>query len=252
MTAPRAFQARVNPLAFPEVDEPFASIVNQPVSAEAVLRFATGIDVVSDLDSTIARYREISPEPMQLSFAPLDRRVDQKLISPLRAAKAAYMLGTPMATVALSGAVAEMVAVLIWEMAEVTVNGESITTDLELALFGYAFEKLGQERRVSVLKAYGLIPHEAVDDFTQIRLLRKKYLHLWSQDYGSLTVDAVSCYHAAVRLAVRAIGQIGDGGMIALTGAMLRYLERAGHLEDTDFRDSLEQPRREPDSDTAV
>jgi hypothetical protein len=232
MTDARVFHARTNPLVFPEVDEPFASIVKREPTVESALRFACGLGVDHSLDATIARYREISSEPTPLNFAPADPRLDDKLVAPLRAAKASYMLGSPMATVALAGSVSEMIAVLLWEVAEVTVNGSPLDENAEKALFGSSFEKLGQERRESVLKAYGLSTSEMSTDFHTIRTLRRRYLHLWQQDHKDLAADAVKCYHAAVRLAVASIGQVADGGVVSLSGPMLKYLERAGRLED--------------------
>ncbi len=232
MTGPKVFQARVSPLVFAEIDEPLASFLQTPPSPESVLRFATGLNADGSLPAMIARYREISPEPVPMNFSPVDARLDDKLVGPLRAAKAAYMLGTPMATVALTGTVAEMIAVLLWEVAEVTVNGDPITQDIEKALFSSAFEKLGQERRESVLKAHGLISTETASDFRTIRTVRRKYLHLWKQDHDHLAADAIICYAAAVRLAVGVIGQLADGGVIQLSGPMTKYLEREGRLQD--------------------
>jgi hypothetical protein len=232
MSGPRVFQARVNPLVFAEVDEPLASVHKTPPTPEAALRFASALNAPSDLPSIIARYREISTEPVRLSVTPVEPRLDDKLVAPLRAAKAAYMLGTPVATIALSGMVGEMLAILLWGLADVTINDRAVTPDDEKALFGRAFESLGQERRVSVLHAYGQISAEVADDFTTIRKIRNRYLHLWSQDHDRVYPDAVRCYHAGVRLAVAVFGQRFESGMVGLTPQMLTYLEQHGRLED--------------------
>lgn len=81
-----------------------------------------------------------------------------------------------------------------------------MTNEDEAALFGSSFEKLGQDRRVRVLTAYGLVAPPVVQMFDTIRLTRRKYLHLWSQDHARLADDVVSCYHAAVGLVVSVIG----------------------------------------------
>lgn len=50
---------------------------------------------------------------------------------------------------------------MVWEVADVALNGHPMTEENEKALFGTRFEKLGQERRIQVLSAYGLIDEEA-------------------------------------------------------------------------------------------
>jgi hypothetical protein len=57
------------------------------------------------------------------------------------------MVGNYLAVIALCGMVAEMVAILHWELSEPKLNGQPMS----------AFEKLGQERRVRVLSAYGIL-----------------------------------------------------------------------------------------------
>jgi hypothetical protein len=45
-----------------------------------------------------------------------------RLVWPLRHAKASYMVGNYLAVIALTGMVAEMVALLQWEVAEISLN----------------------------------------------------------------------------------------------------------------------------------
>jgi len=141
------------------------------------------------------------------------------------------MLGSFVASIALSGMVAEMLAMLLWELAQVHVNGQPITADEEKALFGSTFERLNQERRVSVLKAYGEIAEPVQAAFTEIRTLRRKYLHLWTQDHGQLAKDAAAAYHAAITLTIAVLGQDVHEGRIRLRDKMLEYLDRHGRLQ---------------------
>ena len=96
------------------------------------------------------------------------------------------------------------------------------------ALFGSTFEKLGQERRIQVLSAYGVADAEAQQRFETIRDTRRKYLHLWSQDHDSLPEDAVKAFHAAVGLVTTAVGQDFRDGKIVLNPRLVKYLERRG------------------------
>ncbi|PYQ91614.1 MAG: hypothetical protein DMF97_22300 [Acidobacteria bacterium] len=106
-----------------------------------------------------------------------------------------------------------------------------MTTEDEAALFGSSFEKLGQERRVRVLASYGIVSPQVVEMFDTIRLIRRKYLHLWSQDHGRLPEDAVASFHAGIGLVVAAIGQDVQDGAVILNPKLVKYLARQGMYE---------------------
>ena len=117
------------------------------------MRFLCPANEPLNLDTILARYKEISTEPVRLFLAPAEQRILDKLVWPLRHAKASYMVGNYLSVIALCGMVAEMVAILLWEIADQQLNGQLMTNQDEKALFGSEFEKLGQERRVSILSA---------------------------------------------------------------------------------------------------
>ena len=181
MTPQVVFRAHLNPLAFPEVD--LAELIEAEPTLEAVVKYLCPAGVPSDLSSLISRYREISTEKPGLTIVPDERRVSDKLVAPLRHAKAAYMVGNYLATVALCGTVAEMLAILQWELSESSLNNQPMTQRDEAALFGDPFERLTQDRRIKVLVAYGLISEPVRADLDLIRTTRRKYLHLWSEDH---------------------------------------------------------------------
>ncbi len=131
----------------------------------------------ADSASLVERYKRISTEPVCLFAAPAEPRILEKLIWPLRHAKASYVVGNNLAVVALCGMISEMVALLLWQLAEANLSGRPMTPEDEAALFGSSFEKLGQERRVRILAVYGIVVPKVVDMFATIRLTRRKYLH---------------------------------------------------------------------------
>jgi hypothetical protein len=225
------FEAWINPLAFLEVDEPWAPNTNMPPSAETILSFLCPPGTAADSDSLIKRYKEISTEPVRLFAVPAEPRILEKLVWPLRHAKASYVLGNNLAVVALCGMVSEMVALLLWQITEASLNGRPMTTEDEASLFGSSFEKLGQERRVLVLASYGIISPDVITMFDTIRNIRRKYLHLWSQDHDRLSIDAVACFHAAIGLVVAALGQGIQNGALVLNPKLIKYLERQGIYE---------------------
>jgi hypothetical protein len=225
------FSAWINPLAFLEVDEPWASLDKTTPTAETILSFLCPPGTPADSASLVERYKQISTEPVRLFAAPAEPRILEKLVWPLRHAKASYIVGNNLAVVALCGMVSEMVAVLLWQLTEANLNGQPMTSEDEAALFGSSFEKLGQERRVRVLQAYGVISPNVVEMFDTIRLTRRKYLHLWSQDHDRLPDDAVACFHAAIGLVVTAIGQDIKDGAVVLNPRLVKYLKRQGMYE---------------------
>ena len=195
MSNGRIFTAWVNPLQFIDVD-----VLRKPTTLEMVMDFLCTPGMPSDLESVVGRYQEISTEPVRLVAAPAEDRILEKLVWPLRHAKASFMLGNYLGTVSLCGLVAEMVAILLWEMASVQINGQKMTEKDEKALFGWTFERLGQERRVAILLRYGIVDDRTKEAFEVIRTARNRYLHLWSKDYAGLSKDAVSAYQAAVSI----------------------------------------------------
>jgi hypothetical protein len=234
VTQHQVFEAQVNPLAFVEVDEPWATAMNATPTFETVLRFLCAPAAASDLVSLVSRYREISIEDIRLSIVPNEERVMDKLVAPLRHAKASYMVGNFLATMALCGMVAEMLALLTWDLAEPNINNRPMTEEQEADVFGSTFERLGQDRRTKVLASYGLISEQVRGDLDLIRTTRKRYLHLWSQDHTQLPGDAVSVFKAAVRITVAVLGQQIEEGKFVLTPQLLKYLERHGLVQTID------------------
>ena len=84
------------------------------------------------------------------------------------------MVGNYLAVIALAGMVAEMVAIFRWDIAEVSMNDQPMTSEIQKAMFGNrTFERLGQEQSIKVLKACGLIDGAAKGRFETIRKIRK-------------------------------------------------------------------------------
>ena len=218
----------VNPLAF--LPEMIASIRGAPCEAtpEAVLQFLCAPGLESDVAALVGRYREIRAEPDPLIIAPNDEHILDRLVWPLRQAMGAYMLGNYLGTIALCGLVSEMLAIMVFEIAEPDINGSRMGNTEQEQLFGSTFEKLGQYRRVSILHAYGLIDDTLKTSFDRIRTTRRQYLHLWSKGHDALPGDAVDCYRHALAIVVSVLaGSIRDGALV-LEPRLIRYLRTKG------------------------
>jgi hypothetical protein len=122
-------------------------------------------------------------------------------------------------------------SILLFEISEIRVNNKLIKDKEQSALFGRSFESLGQERRVDVLCAYGLIDNSMKAKFDMVRTKRKRYLHLWSEKHEQLPKDAVAVYNATVSLVAKVIGQDFRAGKLLLNPALVTYLQRAGVLQ---------------------
>ena len=237
MAKGRLIKAFINPLQFIHVDEPWASTIKDPISHETIVQFLCTPELSIDIKDLISRYREISTEKVRLFAVPYEERILEKLVWPLRHAKSGYMVGNYIGTISLCGMVAEMVAMLIYDISDFKINNKIMDKTDQEALFGSEFEKLGQDRRIKILKVYNIINDETKKYFDTIRLARKRYLHLWSQDHDRLPCDAVEVFHAAVALVGGVIGQNIHEGMFVMNPAIEKYLDRAGIIETVDDKD---------------
>ena len=70
MSQGRLMSAWINPLAFLEVDEPWAPKDKMAPTAESILSFLCPPGVPADSASLIERYKRISTEPDRLFAAP--------------------------------------------------------------------------------------------------------------------------------------------------------------------------------------
>jgi hypothetical protein len=228
MSDDKLIEGYINPLQFIDADEPWATGLNREISAQSILDFICTPGIGSDIESILSRYKSINVEKKRIFAAPKEQRLLDKFIWPLRNAKAAYMCGNYLGVVALCGMVGEMVAIFLFEINSIKINKRIITVKDQKALFGYNFEKLGQERRVKILYTFGIITDEMEKSFSDIRTIRKEYLHYWSKDHEKLPSDAVRCFEAAVLLVLSAIGLDLRDGKLIMNKAIFKYLEKRG------------------------
>ena len=221
-------KGEVNPLAFKPVDLSGADGSTNKPTLEEVLEFLCPRGTPSDIESLIERYREIDRVPMQLAIVPSEPRILEKIVWPLRDAKAFYMVGNYLAVITLCGMVAEMVAILLWKLHSVKFNKKK-----EIGVFGQTFEKLRQGRRTKILLAYQQISEQTEALFDSIRTPRNSYLHSWSKARtpDAEQKDALKVFNATVSLVSIAIGAQGyKDGVVILPGKLVEYLKRQGGI----------------------
>ena len=227
MATRRLLPVQLNPLQCFALDEPWASLPNRPpVSLDGILESLCAKGLPRDIESLAARWRELSTETVRLFAPPAEPKVLAKLVWPLREAKANYVLGNYVATIAVSGMVGEMVAILIWEMAE-----EDSKVRQKRHRKGKAFERLGQEERVNDLVRCKLVDALAQREFTLLRTTRRKYLHIWSESDNEARTDAAAMYRAALARVTGAIGPVSiRDGVAEYDPRLFAYLEKKGFL----------------------
>jgi hypothetical protein len=221
----------VNPLQLLEVDEPGASMSPKPPTADDIFKFMCTPGVPSDLESLTTRYKEISQEKARLFAVPDDQRILEKLVWPLRHAKASYVVGNFLSTIALCGAVAEMMALFLFEIS--MLEGTEVKDSAGSTVTSKAFEHKRQVDRLKILLANNLIEADLKTDFDLVRTTRRKYQHLWSQDHASLQTDSLNVFISTVAVVVGSLGLSVNAGKVVLKPGVLKYLQKQGLYEPT-------------------
>lgn len=212
----------------PEIDTPAPG--QSPVTADRLLDYAFAPEVERTCAGFVARYKELAAAGDPLPVVPAEPNILEKLIWPLRGAKGSYALGNYLSCIALCGLVGEMIAMLIWEISQVSFQGSRIDPALEKQLFGSTFERLRQERRVEVLTAAGLIDQAARESFDEVRTIRRRYLHFLSQPHAQLAGDAKRAFVAAATVVRIVLGAKFENGKVVLRPELGTYLTEKGVL----------------------
>lgn len=178
---------------------------------------------------SIERFAEISPVELYLPIVPDEQYLVDRLLRPLKSAKRLYCLEEFLATIALSGLVGESLVMLVYRMRKpILLNGQSIVIKQERQLFGRDFDSLDQNRRVEILRCFGLINDEQKKLFSDLRGIRNKYLHLWevSANINQIQADAKKNFLNAMLLFKEISGlAIGEGGTLVMSPYLLEYLK---------------------------
>ncbi len=212
-------------------------------TSDSLLEFLTTPGIDTDPSGYIARYKEVAGYARTLRSAPADTRILNKLVWPMRHAIGGYITGNYLGTISLCGTVAEMMAILMYDLSN-SPDGQTplISEEEEKLLYGSTFEKLGQDRRIKVLRAHGMIDEGARAAMELIKNTRRKYLHLWSQDHDSIASDAVKCFKAALGLVMGLIRQDLHNGAADFDPRLTDYLLRTGTVDSEMTSDPPEKP----------
>ena len=217
------FKAWINPLKCPEID--FSAPGSPTPAVERLFDYLSAPELDRSPEAFVSRYRELSDS---LFAAPAESNLLAKLVWPLRHAKGSYALGNYLGCIALCGMVGEMVAILLWDIAKIPLDGHPMTEAQQRALFGSTVERLGQERRVQVLHTMKLMDDKAKDAFDQLREIRRKYLHFFSHSHEQIAADARKAFECAMSAVLIVLGQTVTNGSMALRADLMAYLTEHG------------------------
>ena len=176
------------------------------------------------LDIARCRYKEITDESQEPVIVPMHNVIMNHVIRPLKEAKQCYVLGMPIACIAQAGLVGEMVALWRFRMLEPTIDGRLFDEVLQKLLMGREFDKMGQECRIRVLRALDTFEEQTVHAFTELRSLRRQYLHFMVDPQRDADADARKALQHANALVVKTLALTFNDGRIVLPPKIMRYI----------------------------
>ncbi len=178
-------------------------------------------------EKILKRYVEVTTKESHSFIVPHSKEVSDRLLNPLRLAKINYCLGNYLAVIACCGVVGEMLAILMWKINNVKLKGQTISKKQEEQLFNMTFENLGQERKLEILTAFGLITDIQKEWFNKIKTSRKKYLHAWSNNSQDEKKEALYIFKITFSLfkEVTGIG-LADAGRVKINPLLLTFLNK--------------------------
>jgi len=193
--------------------------VSRPLNPRGLESFAEAYNVITEAES---------PNGNLLFIAPFEPHLLDKLIWPMRNAKAAYVLGNPLTTIALCGTVAEMLTIFFLELHLQDVDDqESMRRQLD------EFEEMRQVDRIKQLVRKKAISPDDAQRLRKIKDTRKQYLHIFSRQHDAIELDAVNIYGLTFAVLAPAIVKGYRDGSVVLNPPLARYLKRHNLINAT-------------------
>lgn len=226
------FNAVFNPVVWNEVEKSRQAIPTEQPSLTNMLRFMTDDRLAVDLERYIYLY-DFAAEMegwTPIHVAPNHPQIVDKMLAPLRHAKASFMLGNFIGTIALCGMIAEIVAILRYEIEDDRIAAEGLESVER-------FESFGQDQRVRYLKKKKIVTDPMVLQwFDVVRETRRQHLHFFSPAGSDPTNDAVTCYRIAHALVSWIIGNRHEQALPEVNPGLVKWLDRKGlfHEEKPD------------------
>lgn len=217
------------------------NFLGTPVPVEYLDRLADGGDHRGDFEyrmirhvidfppehvprEVLERYVEVSGQESYTAIFPHTDKLFERILVPFKSSKRMYCLGEYLASVELSAHLGEMLALLVWQISPVNVNGKPVDGAMEKSIWGSEFEKMGQEKRIDLLKALGAITEGDAQLFDYLRATRRKYFHFWSTGTERIKEDALRCFLNVASLVRNVLKIEYDNGAVKLNPLLEAYL----------------------------
>ena len=217
----------LRPLSFSSIGElPFWPD-NQPIDPSFLVKDLC-LDFSSEsLENIRKRYWLLTTPEFDIFVVPNEKKILEKLVWPLRAAKKSFILSDYLGCIALCGMVCEMAIIFLFDLAAIYATSKPLNAKQQKQIFGSTFEKLGQEKRIQVLCEVELLSEELARDADAVRKIRRQYLHFLSKSYSRIEKDAEDAYKASFRLIKSLVDlPIGNEGKIVIPERLTNYLKK--------------------------
>ncbi|PQO27597.1 hypothetical protein C5Y96_18900 [Blastopirellula marina] len=231
------FEVLVKPLMILSLDEIAKRQTDCTQDSELSLELLGDIVKDSDTLETIrSRYRKASKQLDRLGLVPNHPTIINHVLRPLIEARNCFILKMPVACIAQAGLVGEMVALWRFEMLKTEIGGKPLNKDRQKLLFGRSFDKMGQDQRVKVLEGLDDVDADLASKFTELRGLRRQYLHFLIEDESALETDSLKALKLASELIVVTLG-------ITITDGRIQLPLKIAHYVRSLFRFDSEEPK---------
>lgn len=214
-----------------------------PVDPAYLDKLADGADHTSDFEyrmirhviqqppehssrDVLERYVEVSGQETYTAIFPHTNKLFDRFLIPFKSAKRMYCLGEYLACIELSAHLGEMLALLLWQITPITLNGTLMGPALEKSLWGSEFEKMGQEKRIDVLNALAAVNDGDAQLLDFLRTTRRKYFHFWSTGTEKIRDDALHCFLKLSTLVRNVLKIEYENGSVKLNPLLAAYLEQ--------------------------
>jgi len=174
----------------------------------------------------LERYVEISGKETYTAIFPHTDKLFERFLTPFKSAKRMYCLGEYLASIELSAHLGEMLALLVWQITPITFNKKPFEAVMEKAFLGSEFERMGQEKRINILKAMDTISQSDEQLFDHLRSTRRKYFHFWSTSTENIKDDALQCFLKAATLVKNILKIEYDKGAVKINPLLEAYLAK--------------------------
>lgn len=187
------------------------------------------------MKDVMAAYRKITSAEGDFEIRAIigEPRIAGRLVDPLHDAKAAFIVGNYLGTIAMSGLIAETVTILLFEISEAGLDPElvrsAIDAELRETTKDRSFQGLSQARRVSVLNTLKLVTEQQTSWLAKIADVRKRHLHLLSEPMPTAD-EAIEVFQCALKLIYTVTREPGATGELSINRKLHDQLDRQGAI----------------------